>query len=203
MIKLNSKAHIYKLIFFYLIVSSSVFGQSSSYYEKGLIIGVGVNTVVDSGEGFGSLFEFKDNYHFSHPFTLSLEKKLGYNHGIKLRGSSNIYRKGKRYNSGLINNAIEFYSLDLSYLYHFTKNKPTSKVNPVSGYGFLGIGNSWYNSVGDLNIHIGSGLEYVIYQEIKFQFQGLAKLALTGENANNYFQLDFGVIVPFRYILKK
>ena len=177
---------------------SNIYGQRKRNNE--FILGVGFNTIVDSGENINEIINFSESYHFSRPFKLSLEKKLNLNHGIEIRGTSNLFKTTKKFNSGFPTEDIDFYSLDVSFKYHFIKGKNCCFFEPkaLTSYALAGLGRSWFNNLQDNTFHIGGGLNYQFYKELKLNIQTIAKIGITGDVSNNYLKIEFGILIPLK-----
>lgn len=174
--------------------------QNYTGKQKNWTLGLGFNSIIDSGESINDVFDIGQSHHFSNPFKISLEKKINSIIGVEIRGTSNKYKESKKFNSGFLREDISFLSIDSSVKYYFT-NKPNG-YNPskFEGYGIGGIGISWYNGANDQNIHIGGGINYKINKNLHLNFQSIGKLSVrSGSNSNNYIQLDLGVLLPFSF----
>jgi len=197
-----------KAIYIFVILSTiycSAFAQFNNKKENGWILGLGTNTIIDSGESLQDFFNFERTYHFSTPFKISIEKKLNFNHGIEVRATTNNFVPPKKFNSGSLREEIGFFSIDASYKYHFLLKKSYNQPNKLFGYSTAGFGHSWYNrdlnggNFTDVQFHIGAGVNYKIYQDIMLNFQLIGKLSTTEDIANNYVQMDFGVLIPISF----
>ncbi len=187
------------ILIFNLFVYQKNRAQSRSNYENEWLLGIGFNTVMDSGDSLNELFNFKESYHFSVPFKISIEKKINSFQGVELRGTTNTYKKSKKFNEGILSEDISFRSIDLSYKYYFFNRQISHYQNKIFGYGSAGFGKSWFGKVGDSHLHLGAGLNYKVHKNIMLSLQSIGKLSISEDVSNNYIQVDFGAVIPLNF----
>ena len=195
---IDKKIEMYKKMIFLALLGLSLkgFSQGAAIYNNNpWIVGFGLSAIDDSGSKLGDFFKFNKSYHFSLPFKASVEKRFKDDFGWQANLSTNIFKEGKIYNEGVLEEDISFFAIDIMAKYYATNLFMNKYRAFFEGYGTVGIGRSFYDWKGGNTINIGGGLNFYIINNVRFFAQALAKISTTNSNlATNYFQYDFGFI---------
>ncbi|WP_378188269.1 hypothetical protein ACE939_07370 [Aquimarina sp. W85] len=186
------------LLLIVLCTQSSLYSQYRKRNNP-WILGVGINLIDDSGTGLSGKFKISENYNYSAPISMSLEKRYHNDYGISVMLSHNRFLEGKRVNMQLLEDPISFYAIDTNFKYYITNNWLYTERAMYEGYLTTGAGVSIYNQERATLINAGLGVNIYLSERIRLNLQGLAKLYPGSKNrlASNYYQYNIGLIFRF------
>ena len=178
-----------------LISAQSTFSQVSGNRKRPWSVGLSLNIIDDSGKALSNPFNFDDNYHFSRPFRLFIEKRYENEWGIELSATTNRFEVGKRIGNRVLEEPINYFAIDLAAKY-YVSNKIISKYRSYFEiYLFAGFGRNFYGSEGVTTFNGGPGLTIYIFKNLRLFAQPTAKIPIRGSNERTKFlQYDFGLI---------
>lgn len=160
------------------------------------IFGLYVNAVNNSDQGISKPFNFKEDYNFSYPLKLSLEKRIYDDFGLEVSTSFNKIQEGKKFNGIFLEEAINLFSTELAFKYYISNLFLNPHRDYYEGYLLSGPGVTFFNSEGNLSINVGGGINFFITERFRIVLQGIAKIATISSNrGSNYFQFDLGGII--------
>lgn len=182
-----------------LLIIICIHGISYSQYHKRdnpWVLGAGINIIDDSGTGLSGKFNFTENYNYSAPISVSLEKRYHDDYGIALMFSHNRFLEGKRVNALILDEEISFYAIDANFKYYISNNWQYAYRAMYEGYLTTGGGISVYEGERATIVNAGLGINIYLSERIRLNLQGLAKFYPGSQNllASNYFQYNIGLI---------
>lgn len=187
-------------VIYYLLVSSIqlVNGQSPAK-ENPWILGFGFNTINDSGGWVSGLFNISDNYNYSNPYRISVEKRFARNYGIEVSTNFNRFLEGKTINRVTLEEDINIIAVDGMLKYYITNLFLDQNRSFYEGYIALGAGKTFYNGVGDIMTDVGFGANYYITEMFRLNAQATAKFSMENKQVgSNYIQLNLGFIIRLK-----
>ena len=177
------------------LLSLSSYSQVIENENNPFVVGLFLNTIDDSGNVFGNLFNFNENYHFKRPFKITGEKRFAEDYGLELALTSNVYEEGKRFNNDIIEEDINFFSVDLAFKYYVTNHIYNKYRNYVEGYLLSGLGQNFYDGDGNTTFNLGGGLNVALTKKIRIVAQATGRIDLSGRlERSNFVQYDIGLI---------
>ena len=179
-------------------------------------LGIGFNTVSDSGKGkLADIFGGK-NGNFSNPFILQGEYFTNKNFSIQARLSFNNYKSGKIIDSRTIQQGDEpsYLAIDFNSKYHFAQLIHSNVLEPfvVAGIGYTTIKSYTalnetvpVPTVGRVTINTGVGTNYWFTKNWAIQVDVLGKFGLKSEKNSAYItgQTQFTVGTVYRLTTKR
>lgn len=189
----------FSYFFFCLFLFFSIGTMHSQAYrtqENPWILGLGINVVYDSGDIFGGLFDIKDNYNYSNPIRLSIEKRFADDFGFEVSGNFNRFLEGKTVNGNTLEDDINFFALDGMFKYYLT-NTYLNKYRAIyEGYLAIGGGSSFYDGTGAATANLAVGINFFISESVRFNAQATGKISIDNSiKGTNYIHYNFGIII--------
>ncbi|WP_152537434.1 outer membrane beta-barrel protein [Aquimarina pacifica] len=182
-------------LFFSLLVVFSVNSQRKQHNPNPWIVGLGVNVVYDSGELLKGMFNLKENYTFSNPLRMSLEKRFEDDFGFEVSTSFNKFSAGKTFDNNVLTEDINFFALDGLLKYYITNNHVDKHRSIFEGYLAMGFGSSFYDRSSATNVNLGAGINFYISESLRLNGQVLGKLSVDDNpTSTNYLHYNFGLI---------
>ncbi|GAA3520337.1 hypothetical protein GCM10022393_38210 [Aquimarina addita] len=172
--------------------------QSFSDPDNPWILGFGLNAINDSGGGVKGLFNVSDNYNYSNPYRISVEKRFADHFGLEVATNLNRFLEGKTVNGRSLENDIDFIALDGSVKFYFTNFFVDVNRSFIEGYMAMGAGKSFYDGTGAVLANVGFGVNYYVTEIFRLNTQVTSKFstgAITNELGSNYIQINIGFII--------
>ncbi|MFL1895638.1 hypothetical protein ACJRPK_08035 [Aquimarina sp. 2-A2] len=183
------------LLLITICLHSSLYAQ---YHKRDnpWVLGAGINIIDDSGTGLSGKFNFSENYNYSAPLSVSIEKRYHDDYGISLMLSHNSFLAGKRINAQILDEERTFYAVDANFKYYITNNWLYTYRAMYEGYLTTGAGISVFDGERATIVNAGVGVNIYLSERIRLNLQGLAKFYPGSQNllASNYLQYNIGLI---------
>ncbi|GGX04122.1 hypothetical protein [Aquimarina muelleri] len=187
---------IYQFSILSLLTIYTAKGQIYSKQENPWVLGIGVNIIYDSGSLFDGIFNIEDNYNYSTPIHLSIEKRFKDDYGFEISSSFNKFLVGKRINNKILDKNINIFIIDGAFKYYIT-NKYLNKYRAIyEGYLSIGGGSSFYDRSSAITTNLGIGINYYISESIRLNTQATGKISIDNSlQGSNYIQYNIGLII--------
>ncbi|WP_271782584.1 hypothetical protein [Aquimarina algiphila] len=184
------------LVLIFFIKTSLAFSQENYSW----ILGLGINTVDNSGSRFDELLEIENNWNISRLAKATLEKRFEYDYGLEVGFSINKFSGGKTINSEINQESLEYFAIDLMvknyisnyWLWGCDCNNPWYNLYITGGWG----GNFFNGGINNtLNIGFGMNIKLGIYMWLNFQTLG--KFSIDNNTPGNANHLQHSISLQF------
>jgi hypothetical protein len=184
-------------LFIILKTSSFINAQTNSIHENPWVLGLGINVVYNPGTLFNGMLDIKNNYNYSYPIRISLEKRFMKNYGFEVAGNFNTFLKGKTIDGIKIEDDVSFFSIDGTFKYYITNIYQNVYRAIYEGYIATGVGNNFYDkSYGGMTANLGGGINLYISENFRFNGQAMAKISIDNNpKRTNYIHYNIGFII--------
>ncbi len=191
-----------------LLTSLSSTGQEVQLTKKDSIVksywlvSLGTNFVDDSGDAFGSLFDFSDGWHWHtvpHPSRASIGRYFENGLGLEAVATYNKYKEGKIVDGEAIPADVDYYGLDFRISYDL--NMILGETGFFDPYVGVGAGYTDANNQGRGTYNALAGFRTWFSDHWGLDFSTTGKWAMNTENATNHIQHALGV--AYRFNVKK
>ncbi|MBP2832755.1 hypothetical protein J8281_11210 [Aquimarina sp. U1-2] len=184
----------FQFVFVLSIIFTTTTIAQQRNYENPWILGVGVNLINDSAQSVGDLFDFKSNYHFQTPISLSLEKRFRNDFGLEGRFNFNRQLEGKQVNSTTLDQDVSVIALDGHLKYYISNLWLNPRRAIYEGYLAAGPGMTFFDSEDVISFNLGAGINWFLSEQTRFNMQAVFKKGISGNPVNSYIQFNFGFI---------
>ena len=186
-----------KIIFvlFNILLINNLYSQRSGNNTTPWSIGFGLNAIDDSGNALTNPFNFDDNYHFSKPFRLFVEKRFENEIGIELALVTNTFEVGKKIGNRVLERSINYFAIDAALKYYVSNVISSKYRSYFEIYLFAGLGRSYYDDEGLMTFNGGPGLTFYITKNLRLFAQPSAKIPIKSSiERTKFIQYDIGLI---------
>ena len=182
----------------FLLITKNASSQTCCENNNPWIIGFGINVIYDSGEKVSGFLDFNENYHFSNPFRLSIEKRFKDDFGFEISGTSNRYLEGKSINGLTVQEDISFLGLEGVFKYYITNRYLNIYRAIYEGYIGSGLGISFFDNTGATYANLNFGVNYYLSESIYLNGQVNGNFSISNNDnvvGSNYIQYNLGLII--------
>jgi len=182
----------------FFIFTPLIYGQS--VLESPWTIGLGVNIVDNDGFQFDAPFD-SDNWNFSIPLTVSVEKRIDAFWAANFAITLNRLTTDNLQNNGHLPEDETLFAVDVTARYYFDQLFQSEyRLNPIQGFLVSGFG---FTSAGEANavtFDIGIGVNFWVIENVGIKLQTLGKFGFKHKDQflKNYIQHSVEVIYRFR-----
>ncbi len=186
----------YSILFLMLIVHVVKAQDCCNFQRNPWLFGLGINVVNDSGSLLNGIFDIKNNYNYSSPLRISIEKRFKEDYGFEVSANFNTFLKGKTINSEELEEDISFFSLDGMFKYYITNMYQNKDRSWYEGYVMMGGGSSFYDGASAMTANLGGGLNFYISESTSFNMHATAKISVDNSvKGSNYIHYGIGFII--------
>ncbi len=182
------------LCLFCIVCAQKINAQAYQDDYNPWVLGFGFNTIYDSGDGIRGVLEIKDNYNYSNPFRIAVEKRFAKDYGLEISGNFNQYVEGKNRNGAIVVDPVNFFGLDGMFKYYFTNIYLDVHRAIYEGYISTGFGMNFFNGNNANTVNLGLGVNYYISENLRLNGEVLSKISI--DNAavgTNILQINLGL----------
>lgn len=171
--------------------------KKDSVVVSSWMFGLGFNTVDDSGNAFGKVFDIKDAWNaVPYPSRLSIGKYFKNGLGVEGIVSYNKYKKGKIVDNFPLEKEKDYYSIDSRLSYDL--NKIMGKTNWFNPYVGIGLGYTQANDNPRGTYNAIFGFRTWFSNRLGLDINTSGKWAINS-NYKNHIQHAIGVVYRFNY----
>jgi len=153
-----------------------------------IVVGVGVNSVDNSGSRFSEVLNVKENWNFSRLLRITVEKRYDFDYGVIAALSMNKFNVGKTINSEENKTSLGYLSLDIMFKNYTTNYFLDPKHAKYEGFVAAGLGANLIGSELAKTINLGLGINLYLDFDLRLNLQTVGKFSIdsaTSGNANH------------------
>lgn len=181
------------ILFFYIMKGNSIHCQENNSW----VLGAGLNIIDNSGSRFDELLNIKENWNLSKLVKVSVEKRFEYDFGTVLSLSLNQFERGKKINSIMNSESVNYFAIDVMAKNYFSNYWHDPRHAKYDSYLVAGWGGNFFNSVMNNTINIGFGLNIKIKPHTWINFQTIGKFSIDNNTIGNANHLQHSISVVF------
>ncbi len=187
------------LCLFFMFTTIDVNSQAYLDDDNPWILGFGLNVIYDSGEGINGVFDVKDNYNYSNPFRIVIEKRFKNDYGFEVAGSFNRFLEGKNVNGSIAREDTNFFGIEGMFKYYLTNLYLNKYRAMYEGYMSSGVGVGFYNGEMATTANVGIGVNYYITESLRLNGQVTGNFSVDNSKVgSNYIQYNLGFIIRLK-----
>ncbi len=169
--------------------------SSFSQDDNPWVLGVGFNTVDNSGTRFKQLLNITDNWNLSRLLKFSAEKRFLFDYGIELSTTLNKFNSGKMINSEFNIQEVNYLSVDIMAKNYVSNYFTNPQHSTYTGYIVGGLGNNFFDGVLNQTLNAGFGINIRIKYDLRINLQTLGKFSIDDNSPGDSSHLQHSISI--------